>query len=234
LRNLGTTTINLQGIRFDNGAPVDDFVFGNESLASGEFIVVTNDVPAFRTRYGSAARVAGAWPGGNLSNGGEQFLLRDPQGNIIHDFNYDDIAPWPLAADGGGSSMEIVNVLADYNDGRNWRASFEAGGTPGFAGIGADSDGDGVPDAYELLFGTDPNNAGSTPRVTVVRNGAGDAMVSWPSTAGRSYRVEYRDDLTSGAWQTLTTIVGIAGSTTFTDPTIPRPSQRFYRVLALP
>ena len=234
LQNVGVTSINLLGARFASGSPVDEFIFGDETLAPGEFIVVTSDTAAFALQYGSGIRLAGQWPGGNLSNGGERITLLNAQGNPIHDFTYDDVAPWPVAADGSGPSMEVVNFAGNYNDGANWRASFERGGTPGSLGLGPDSDGDGQPDSLELLFGTDPNNAASSFRVAMALDGAGHMTLTWPTLAGRNYRVDFKDDLASGAWQTLTTISATAASTTFSDPTLPKPPQRFYRIIPLP
>jgi hypothetical protein len=58
--------------------------------------------------------------------------------------------------------------------------------------------------------------------------------VSWPSVAGRNYRVEYCDNLGTDTWHALATVTGLADSTSFVDTTYPKPVQRFYRVLALP
>ena len=234
LQNVGLAPINLLGVKFQDGAPFNEFVFGDETLVSGEFIVLTNDLAAFRARYGAAARLAGAWSGGGLSNSGERVVLLGAEGNPIHDFTYRDVPPWPAGADGHGPSLQVLNVAGDYDDGRNWFASFESGGSPGFPGVGPDTDGDGIPDTLEALFGTDPHNASSVPRPAVGVNEAGQAMISWPTIAGGRYRIEYCDDLSLGSWQTLTTVVGAAGTSSIIDPANPKPAQRFYRVVALP
>ena len=55
------------------------------------------------------------------------------------------------------------------------------------------------------------------------------SFTTWP---GQSYRVEFRDSLSAGAWQTLTNL-GLASSTApvlITDPVIG--PQRFYRVIS--
>jgi hypothetical protein len=234
LQNIGPVAINLQGAYFQNGAPVDDFVFGNEVLAPGEFIVVTNYVAAFRTRFGESRRLAGAWPSGALNNGGEQIVLRDAQGNLIHNFIYDDVAPWPVSARGGGPSIEVINVAGNYSDGANWRASFETGGSPGRMSSAVDSDGDGVPDYVELLFGTDPRGVDSRPQATLSTQTDGAPVISWATVAGRSYEIQYCDELGSAAWQTLTTVTGTGQAASFNDTTSPRPTKRFYRIVAVP
>ena len=52
---------------------------------------------------------------------------------MIHDFAYSDTTPWPVAADGDGASLEVVNLNGDYSDPTNWRSSATLGGTPGDA-----------------------------------------------------------------------------------------------------
>jgi hypothetical protein len=44
---------------------------------------------------------------------------------------YTDAAPWSLAADGDGPSLELLDPMGDTSAAANWRASFYAGGTPG-------------------------------------------------------------------------------------------------------
>jgi hypothetical protein len=64
-----------------------------------------------------------------LSNGGEQVTLLfpiDDHGVIVHaaadQVIYNDKEPWPLQADGLGSSLERIRVNGFGNDPANWRA----------------------------------------------------------------------------------------------------------------
>jgi hypothetical protein len=52
--------------------------------------------------------------------------------------------------------------------------------------------------------------------------------VSFPSVAGHDYNVQYRTNLASGAWQTLTTVSGTG--TNVVVPDAPAPGSRFYRL----
>jgi hypothetical protein len=52
----------------------------------------------------------------------------------LFDFTYDDADPWPVAADGAGYSLQVINPLGNLSDPSNWKASAEYGGTPGTTG----------------------------------------------------------------------------------------------------
>jgi hypothetical protein len=231
---------------------VDQYVFGNVTIAAGQFLVLTNDKAAFQTKYGTAIPVL-QWTGGSLKNEGESIELEDVLGGvIIHDFSYDDAAPWPTAAAGAGSSLEVINVNGDYSDPANWRASATVGGTPGGDGgtvvdPNSDSDHDGQSDALEAKFGTDPNNPSSMITVGSRIRSSGKRAVSFPSVVGVTYQLEYTDVL-GAAWQTATIDLPAGGTATsyqaistadgrteLTDTTAPAslPAKRFYRVKAL-
>ena len=157
LKNIGQNPINLNRVNFADGDPFSTrFTFGNLTLLPGQYCVVTNDMAGFITRYGNGAKIAGQYTG-SLSNDGERITLKDSNGNIIHDFSYSDVAPWPVTPDGFGPSLEVL--LTDpalYGFDTNWRASQENGGLPGYLGFATDTDEDGQPDTVEIAFGSDP------------------------------------------------------------------------------
>ena len=230
LRNTGTASINLSGARFDDGQPFSLFTFGNINVPAGGYVVATNNTANFQALYGNNAVVAGQWTG-SLNNSGEAIVLRDADGNKIHDFTYLPTPPWPAAANGQGPSLEVINVEGNYIDGLNWRAGWENGGSPGWLGAGPDTDGDGQPDGWEILFGTNPNDSNSHYAAVVSKNLVNQPVIAWPSIPGQNYRVEYSPDLDTPTWQTLATVVG---TRIYTDQSVPLPERRFYRVRALP
>jgi regulation of enolase protein 1 (concanavalin A-like superfamily) len=85
-----------------------------------------------RRAYGlvSSIRVFGPW-NGDLANDGERLTLLDKNGANICSVAYGDNSPWPVAADGGGHSLVLVNPDKAIDSWHNWAASQRPGGTPG-------------------------------------------------------------------------------------------------------
>ena len=136
LTNTGSTSMNLAGVRFDEGAPFNTLILPNYDLGPNQRVIVTNDRSKFEAEYGNGPTVIAEWAGGSLSNGGEEIVLRDPDGNIVLRFEYDNAGGWPGRSDGGGSSLIVIDT--DYSDEDNWIASPEFGGSPGTSGSTSD------------------------------------------------------------------------------------------------
>ena len=145
LTNTATTTLDLTGVRLiqtdvDGDTQGIRFNFASQTLAPNESLVVVENLPAFRSRYGDSIRVAlgvdlpndpeGQY-GGKLSNSGEQITLLAANGEIIRQFSYSD--EWHPETDGDGNSLELID-LGNVNSIENasaWSASPNPHGTPG-------------------------------------------------------------------------------------------------------
>ncbi|MFM2220458.1 MAG: hypothetical protein RLZZ553_206 [Verrucomicrobiota bacterium] len=131
-----STTIDLTELRFTKGI---DFNFASSamtSLAPGAYAIIAKHIPSFQARYGAGKPVAGAWDIlDNLSNSGEQLKLSFGAGTTIHDFIYDDVAPWPTTPDGAGPSLVLRNPYStpDHAIASNWRPSSTNLGNPAIA-----------------------------------------------------------------------------------------------------
>ena len=130
-------TLDLAGVAITEG-PSTPFVFpAGTTLEAGEYLVVVQDAAGFAAAYPSVSSsvVAGVYSG-QLSNSGESIRVNDVGGERILEFNYDDSAPWSPQADGGGSSLELIDPFASVDSLDSffsWQASPEIGGTPGVA-----------------------------------------------------------------------------------------------------
>ena len=59
----------------------------------------------------------------NLSNKSQKIVLSDAFGNEIDKVEYFDTAPWPIAADGSGSYLQLSNTNLDNNLASSWFAN---------------------------------------------------------------------------------------------------------------
>lgn len=97
------------------------------------FVVVVEDPVVFAATYGSmpvAAQYAGS-----LDNGGEWLRLLQQNGTneptMVCALRYDDDPPWPVAADGQGPSLQLVDAGEDVWRVANWLADTNTLYTPG-------------------------------------------------------------------------------------------------------
>ena len=61
----------------------------------------------------------GPWSGG-LNNDGERVTLRDAADSVVDEVDFRSEFPWPIAANGGGGSMELIHPQLDNNLGSSW------------------------------------------------------------------------------------------------------------------
>ncbi len=102
---------------------------GTVILPDGYALFVRNSVQ-FRTTYGAGHYVPADYSG-TLNNAGEVIRLLDDDDIVVDEVFYEPVAPWPVSADGGGPSLELIDYAEDNGTAGNWAASLVAGGTPG-------------------------------------------------------------------------------------------------------
>ncbi|MEO1845276.1 MAG: lamin tail domain-containing protein, partial [Akkermansiaceae bacterium] len=173
LMNIGAAPVDLTGVAFSGAF---DFLLPSTIIAPGARVVLARDRSAFLTRHpGSAGALLdgeyyGAGDTNQLSNGGEQIVLRSALGGDIRRFTYDDDPDWPTSPDGGGYSLVLIAPVSNplHGDPFSWRPATVSGGNPGttdaappFAGDpDLDQDADGISALLEHAYGTSDSSPG--------------------------------------------------------------------------
>jgi hypothetical protein len=170
LANTSSRNLNVGGATFTAGI---GFTFDTEEiLTPGGRLILARNPAALRTKHPNIPEsVSVNAYTSSLSNGGERLAMASSTGVVIIDFSYNDKAPWPIDADGGGYSLVLVDPQASPGIVLNWRPSATPGGTPGIddsvglddwlpanglANAEGNTDGDGAPDLVEYTTGTSP------------------------------------------------------------------------------
>lgn len=135
--NIGSETVDLGDAAFvlipvGNELEGVEFTFPQGTLINpGQRLVIAANASAFAARYPGIA-ISGDYSS-RLSNTGEWITLVDKDGNVIDSFRYNDVAPWPEAADGEGPSLirNSPDSDLDPNLPTSWSSSPKSGGSPG-------------------------------------------------------------------------------------------------------
>lgn len=130
LHNPGATPVNLTGWIFRDEEDQHAFPLPDMILQPGASLVLVEDDSKFRLFHPATVAAIGNFKFG-LGNSGDTLRLFRPDGTLALSILYDDMAPWPTAADGGGSTLQLINLQSDPALPASWRASPEVGGTPG-------------------------------------------------------------------------------------------------------
>ncbi|MDA0811665.1 MAG: lamin tail domain-containing protein, partial [Verrucomicrobia bacterium] len=122
LYNRGATTVDLGGWSFVDGISYD--IPAGTSLAAGQYLVIAANASFLKSAY-SGITIIGDYSG-NLANEGELLRLEDAGGNLADQVDYKSGGDWPIWANGGGSSMELLNPAMDNDHSTAWRDSDES------------------------------------------------------------------------------------------------------------
>jgi hypothetical protein len=273
LRNITTAPVSL----FDStnswrlrDAVDFDFPLGTELEPGGRLLVVGFDpannpaaLGAFRAVYGLSTNttILGPWDG-KLANDTDDLELRRPDTPdndgvpyvLVERVRYADLAPWPIAADGTGFSLQRLAEDQFGNDPANWTAAPPTAG-PDYSTV--DTDGDGLPDAWESAFGfdpfnpadasldsdgdgltnlqefqlgTDPRNAASGLRLSIVlAPGGASVLLGFTAAANFGYGLEQTDAL-GQPWQPMQSFVPVPTNRVIQLTVAVSAPHRFYRL----
>lgn len=119
------TTQDLSGLVLAGG----DFSFTfppGSTLAPRGVVCVVQEPAAFGGAYGTNLSVAGRWSG-RLRSADTLRLFRPGSdgelAEVCDTVTYGDDAPWPIAANGGGASLQLIDAWRDNDRVGNWSAT---------------------------------------------------------------------------------------------------------------
>jgi hypothetical protein len=237
LMNTSDNTVPLYDLNF----PTNAWKIGgigytfplNVSLGPAQLLLVVPISPGFfRLKYNvpAAVQIYGPYPG-VLDDAGERVTLQAPDTPnpvdvpyvVVEEIHYDHEPPWPASADGGGVSLQRRSPLAFGNDPTNWTAATQ---TPGQLSQTQDTDGDGLPDWWEIahgtnwkvpdadadsdhdgmsnwqefLAGTDPQDPQSRLLLNASLMSPGSVNLQFVAASNHSYSIIYKNSLQDLSW----------------------------------
>ncbi|MES2569307.1 MAG: lamin tail domain-containing protein [Verrucomicrobiota bacterium] len=274
LHNITTSPVDLTGWKLRGDV---DFVFpAGNVLLPGDYILIvgfnptqTATLAAFRAAYGlnSTTKIFGPFTP-ILSNKTANIELAYPEAAIegtipfvrVDKVEYLQIAPWPISADGNGPSLQRISRSSIGNDAANWAAATAtAGRVNSGQSVIVDSDGDEMPDSWEIDNGfnrqfagdaaqdvdgdgqsnlseyvatTNPRNGQDVFRgqISPAPGGAG-FVIRFTARANHSYTIQFKNALTDATWQRLADIPAQATDHAEERTDAAAPAKRFYRVV---
>ena len=146
LYNPNDFSIALSGFQFTDGGVNNLFSFKASSVIDPlGYLVVAGDSKQFLYEHGSSIYFTGSFNQGEggfkLSNEGESLILKNNKGELEDIVQYDNQAPWPVAADGKGPSLQLLAPDLDNNHYSSWYTSSGLPFSPGGPNGGNSSEG---------------------------------------------------------------------------------------------
>jgi hypothetical protein len=164
------------------------------------------------------------------TNGGAIFQSWD-SGQVLSDLN--------RVQDVFASTVNTVSLADSDGDGiPDWWMIKYFGHATGQAGDFSraqdDADGDGMTNLQEFLTGTDPTDPNSffAIQISTVAVSGNKVLLTWPAVPGKSYLVQYKDELSSPTWLNFSggvAVVAHQGSITI----LASQASRSYRVICV-
>lgn len=99
----------------------------------------------------------------------------------------------------------------------------------------SDSDSDGLTDRQEYLAGSDPLDPTSKLRAAATTGSGGDFSIDVATVQGKTYRIEKRSSLSTPWMPWVESVAGTGGTVRVTDPSaMSQTAQSFYRAIVVP
>ena len=118
ITNNSNTDADLTGVYIGGTGLVYQFPNGYV-LEGNNAVFLSNESASFESKYGQTSFDEFSR---SLSNKAQEIVLLDGYGNLIDRVSYEDSAPWPEGADGGGAFLNLLDLSSDNNVASNWSA----------------------------------------------------------------------------------------------------------------
>ena len=119
---------------------------------------------------------------------------------------------------GGAPPYATTTIVSPDTDGDGLPDAYEesVGLDSAVSNLDLDADNDGIPDIVEYRLGTHPNDPTSffTAIASVATPDTGDLQIKWPSVAGEEYQIEFSPDL-GAAFSPVASVTATSGETTY-------------------
>jgi len=124
--------VDISGWVFKDDIDTNSYTIpANTILAPDGYLVIADDTTKLKSVNPQARNFVGDFSF-NLSASGEQLRLFNAEGGLVDVIVYEDNLPWPVEADGNGSTLELIDPSANNTLAENWMSSSRLGGTPGW------------------------------------------------------------------------------------------------------
>ena len=125
LYNNSSAAVDLSAWYFEDESGEYFSIPSNTTLAPGAYLVLVEDSALFTSRFPTVTNFIGDF--GNavngdfkLSNGGELIAIRNANNSFSDEVEYDNNAPWPIAADGTGPTLQLIDADLDNALAESW------------------------------------------------------------------------------------------------------------------
>ena len=128
--NTTSSPINMYNWKFYDENESHVYTFDESVVIDANgYIVLCKNIELFTSLFPNVINCFGDI-GFGFAGGGESLRLVDYNGSLIDSVHYDDNEPWPIEADGEGSTLELINPYYDNLIPSSWGPSNDFG-TPG-------------------------------------------------------------------------------------------------------
>ena len=130
LFNWSETDFDISGFTIQDESG-NSFIVPEGTMVTGDggYLVLYQDEALFSSQFPDVTNKVGPLNFG-FNDGGDIIAIYDQDGQIFQSVSFEDVAPYPLSPDGGGTALQIVSIGENMNKPSNWMESCPAG-TPG-------------------------------------------------------------------------------------------------------